>query len=58
MTRIIRSRNQREGRYAGWRVTGGRNRLNWNCRQINHERTGGSAYPKAWSLKSRSNRPW
>ena len=42
------SRNKREGRYLGWRVTGGRNSLNWNCKQINHERTGTK---DLWSLK-------
>lgn len=48
MKPIIASRNQREGRYAGWRVTGGRNSLNWQCRPINHERSGNG---KAASLK-------
>lgn len=50
--RIIESRNKREGQYAGCRVTGGRNTLNWNCKQINHERAGGHpSVRKCISLK-------
>lgn len=51
MTKIIKSRNQREGHYAGWRVTGGRNTLNWSMKQINHERTGGGLRAKTNSLR-------
>ncbi len=53
MTRIIQSRNKREGLYAGWRVTAGRHSLNWSGRQVNHERTGGTYYGKADSLRER-----
>lgn len=41
MQRILESRNKREGRYAGWRSTGGRHALNSQCRPIGHQRAGG-----------------
>jgi hypothetical protein len=50
--RIIESRNKREGHYAGYRVTGGRESLNWKCRPISHERAGGHpSVRKCISLK-------
>lgn len=58
MNRIIKSRNKREGHYAGWRVTGGRNTLNWNCRQINHERTRGCVISlREWARQQKGGRP-
>lgn len=49
--KIIESRNKREGRYVGWRVTGGRNTLNWSMKQINHERAGRGSWAKAKDLR-------
>ncbi len=52
MTKIIESRNKREGGYAGWRATGGRRSLNGNDQPIKHERAGGHAnVKKCISLK-------
>lgn len=60
MKPITKSRNQREGRYAGWRVTGGRSVWNWHGRPIGHERAGdGKAISlRRWQQLAKEGRVW